>query len=310
MPDSLMVKRSRLVALFVACGVDTAANWDRGTGPAKLRSKLDGGMKKYREPGAAIADPELEALFTEIVAAQTEGRPVEIDDDVTGAAPAKAAAGPSANGKPKAAAKEPAAPKGGKKPAAVPAPKVGGKKKAAAAEPAAKKPRGGMSYAERREWKKTNAIPITDRGPGVSRFIVEQLQKASQSKPLTKAVLLERMKLEFPDRDATRMATTINNHIPSRLRTDRHIHVWKMRMKDDSTGYWIEGDGSTPQPDQPKEPRVPKVKVKPAPEPVAPRPKAKAVKRSAAKPVTAKPAAAKGRPTARPAGKKSPARAG
>jgi hypothetical protein len=255
--------KTALVSLFKLLSVDTAGEW-----PAdKLRQRAEGGLAKYLEPGQVLPEPE-KTLFDQIEAANKEQEDITVTDDT-----------PEAKKKPtaKATAKQRIESRQAVKEAAAtaspkPTAPAGKPKPAAVAKP---KRAGG--------WKPGDPpLPFDEtRGPGVIRTLVDYLKAASPDKPLTKEAAVAKLKAAFPDRDEAKLTTTVNNQIPSRLRIVRGIHVWS-----NATGYWIAGDGKTPQKD----------KIRPTTQP-----KESQVKNAAK--AGSKPAATKTQPGAKPTGK-------
>lgn len=221
----MIVKKSELAALYVALGLDTAASWPA----AKLNAKTntDQGIARYREPGQAITDPALEALFDQIAADQTAGNLIEVEDDgdVTPPKPAP-------------------------KPAAV-------KAKPAAKAPAEKKPRSPTvrtKYAGFPDWQsyyadlQKNPKTLKDKKGGVLVETVKLLKQAGkEGKGVTKEHILGVLKETVPGRSVEKMAVTLNNNVPARLRWMYGIHVWTGTDPSGSRTYWIKGDGRTPQ---------------------------------------------------------------
>lgn len=259
-------KASELRKMLVACGVDTAVDWPM----KKLKKKVDGGVAKYKEDTHTIKDDDLAQLYDDLVAAQENGDEVDIEDDITEAKPAKP---------PKA-----------EKPATD---KSAGKTRKKRAEGEA---RVAPSWEELKEiWKKTPQT-LTGRGEGKIKFIVDTLiarGKGKDPKGITKEGMLGLMQVKFPNGDAKKMMTTINNQIPSRLKLVRHIYVWR---NPDTKGYYIAGDGSEPQ-----EKTAKAAKTKPSTNGDDGKESPKAVKKPAAKPAAKAAKAAK--PASKPAEK-------
>jgi hypothetical protein len=255
--ETVMVKTERapLVALFVAMGVATAATWKN----SRLKDRAQN-VKKYLEEGTALTD-EQQTLFNRLAAAQDKKEAVEVTGPDLG----------------ETAAPKPQTPEPAEKPRAKPAAagKAGAGKKAAGNGKPKRKATGG--------WDGKTPLPFSDRGPGVIKFIVEELKAAGKAKkPISLDALHAKLAKEFDDRDSDALKTTLRNQVPSRLRIVRGIHVWSTRDKD-GTKYWIEGEGKTEQPAGPKPaPAVPK---KPAGKPVA---KKTVTKKPAGKPVAKK----------------------
>lgn len=273
MADTFKVKATRMVALLAACGVDSVQSWPI----SKLRAKVDSGVKKYKDADTKLKDPELEKLYGELVEAERNKQEIDIEDDLP---------------KKEGAVKKPAAEKPEPKAEKSNAKKGEGSGKKATAEkekPARKRESSGErtapSWADlTKTWEKTPQ-ELTDRGPGVVRYIIEQLKKADDGsdapKGITKDDLHKKLVAKFDDRDPEKMRTTLNNQIPSRLLLVRHIHVWKGSGKEGKTGYFIRGEGMKAQPAS----MVPKKakKEKPVVEKVAGgKPKASTVKKAAA----------------------------
>jgi hypothetical protein len=74
--------------------------------------------------------------------------------------------------------------------------------------------------------------------------VVKILKKAGKTgKPVDHAGILAEMVKAFGAEGQDKMAKTIRNQVPCRLRLVRGIHVWS-----DERGYWIDGEGAVPQP--------------------------------------------------------------
>lgn len=238
------VKLSEVREMLVALGVDTAAGWDAKTAQAKIGR----GVAHYLGDGqtaAGIADLSARRLFEAIDADQRAGHTVEVIDDTGGPAPA------AANKK-----------KGGDKVAktkAKPAKKAAkGKAKVKAAKPSGNgkhKPSGngtaGMTWKEKLVYWKKHPKPISDRGPGILRAIVDELKaagKGANPAGVTKEHLLGVLAAKFTDRAADKMETYLNNMLPTGLRDEYGVHVRSRRPEGELTHYWIVGDGKNPQP--------------------------------------------------------------
>ncbi len=250
----MLVKKSQLLAIYAALAVDTAASWPL----AKLNQKTNaaGGIARYAEAGFT-PPKDLADLYAEIVADQEAGNQVELEDD--------GPANPEPTAKPKAAAKKPAA-----KPAKEPAkPKEKKEKKAK------------LTWAEKiAKWKKTPAT-LGTKGAGVFSTVLAELKAAGKGKkptPITKEHIVGVLKEKFPDRDVEKMATSVNNLVPSRFGYKWGIHVWSDKMEDGRKGYYVVGDGKTPQPDAPKTEKVAKPAKAAAAKPKAKPPAKKLVK--------------------------------
>lgn len=73
--------------------------------------------------------------------------------------------------------------------------------------------------------------------PGVIGSIVEFLSAANEANPISKKTILAKLKKRFPDR-GDEMMTTINIHVPTRLRAQKNLNV-----KKNEKGYWISTAG-------------------------------------------------------------------
>lgn len=264
----MKIEQEKVVALLVDLGVDTAPQWDI----AKLNKKLNEkpGIERYREPNQKLENADSDALYKELRDAIGNAELIEV---VGADKPAPAPEAP----KPAAKNKDPKP-----KPAATP------KAKAKVAKPRTASA-GKLTWKEQlAEWKK-NPLTLGNNGAGVFRHVVDELKAAGKgAKPngLTKPEIVKLLAAKFPDRQASKMETTVSNLVPTRLRDNFAIHVWRIKRQDGSSAYYIPGDGSKPQPKEPKP-------VKPAAAP-------KAVKVPAPKaaPAKAKPAA-KAKPVAK-----------
>jgi hypothetical protein len=240
----MKISQADVVALFLACGVDTADKWDA----AKLRAKVAGGMKKYREDDVPIKDAKLADLFDEVVRAQAAGEEIEMAEE-TGAAD------PKKKGKPKVAPKK----KKGKPTAAV--------SKKATSEPKTN-PKKGKPKKETKPAKEHSGawspdsgkpLPLSDRGPGITKYIIQCLQEAGSGKldddgvprGLTKEELVKKLASKFRDHDPVKLASTVSNQVPSRLRIVRHLYA---QRNPNTRGFYMEGDGTK----KPKEKAVKK----------------------------------------------------
>lgn len=325
----MKISQSDLTRLFVAMGVDTATGWSADKLEAKVNQ--DGGIARYRDADRVLDDPELEALYQGIVAAQADRDHVTVvagepepepqpesqadapdpsvfgdpDPDPTPAAepaaetPDAPAPPPASKPRPRTAGKKPAKEKKPVAVAAKPRPAARVTVKPRAAKPAAKKRAAhahahanGNGKAAKDSWnphgtwdayKKfyaKNPRPVPEKG--VLATVVAELKaagKGSKPKPVTKEQIVDVLAAKFEDRDPVKMATNLNNILPTGLRIEYGLHVWKQKLTDDkgnvSTGYYIHGDGRTPQPEQPpaeKSAPEPKAAKQPA------RKKAKAAK--------------------------------
>lgn len=244
----MKVEQAKIVDLLKRLGVDSADRWDA----AKIATKVnqEGGIARYKDVSDTLPE-ELGSLFDELVADQTGGGVIEVvpsvdSEPTVGTEPESAPAAP-ANGKPK---KKPVA---GKRPKTVKKPRN---------EPAAKKPaaltNGRRSarydgFGTFSEWiahlkKNPKELP-TD---GVLFVTVRELRaagKRANPKGVTKEYLLGVLHEEFPDRPMEKLETNLNNNVPTRLNWMYGIHVWSVKGDNNTKlGYYISGDGKTPQP--------------------------------------------------------------
>jgi hypothetical protein len=214
-------KASKVIELFLALQVDTAKDWDF----AKLSTKLEKGIRKYKEGDGDLKDEELNNLYNDIHAIQEAGGILEVEDDLT-----------PAGAKKKKPPTEEAAPK----------------KKAKKRDPKPKGERTPVAWSDLVKRFKKEPQPLTERGTGIIRSIINQLKEAGKGtpKPITKEDIVKVLKKEFKGRDEAKMTTTVNNQIPSRLKLVRHIHVWtgEAVSTPGKTGYYIKGDGLKEQP--------------------------------------------------------------
>lgn len=221
---------TRVRALYTALGVPTAADWDAPTAASRLKT-----IGKLSDAVADVTDPALTALYDQIAKAVEDGAEIEVTDDAK-AAPPKAKSG---KGKAK-----------GKEKAKTEKTKAAGKAKSGAA---ARRP--GETEYERRErvWKEKwgeTGQPVSDRGAGVTKVIIRELRAAGKGpRPagITKEGILEVLKAEFPDRDPLKMIVTVGNQVPTRLRDERFLNVWKVDGDDRKARYFLRSDNK-PQP--------------------------------------------------------------
>lgn len=249
----MLVKKSELVALYVALGLDTVGTWPL----AKLVQKTNapGGIARYRNPGQAITDPDAEKLFDMVVLVQEGGSSVEVEDDGP-VIPASTEAVPK-----KPPAKKPTAKAPVKKPAAVVKPVS---KKVPAKKPSVRKLGKKLWSEQLREWEKKPAV-LGSKGPGVFQAILGELKAAGKQKNpigVTKEYLLGVLKEKFPDRDPLKMSTSINNLVPSRLQYKFHIKVEKVRGEQDhKMRYYVTADEAAKALLAPKKPAKKPVKA-------------------------------------------------
>lgn len=291
----MQISQSDLTSLFVAMGVDTATGWPADKLEAKVNQ--EGGVSRYRDADLTLPDPVLEQLYQSIVSVQAAGGQVTVapdgvepagvdvpDPSVFGAAdaPAEPTAPPPA--RPKPTRRQPVKKEKPVTTAAKPAARVTAKPRAAKpaakprdAKPAAKKKAshapGTNGKAEKDSWnpfgtwdnyKKhyaKNPRPVPNAG--VVATVVAELKAAGKGKtpkPVTKDQIVDVLYATFPDRTKHKMATNLNNIIPGRLQRLYGIHVWKAKVGD-VTGYYIHGDGRTPQPPAEKPAKSKKAKA-------------------------------------------------
>lgn len=77
--------------------------------------------------------------------------------------------------------------------------------------------------------------------PGIIGSIVEFLQGANNSKPVSKDQLLVKLQKRFPERDATQMKTTINCQLGYHL-----AKLKGMKIEKNDRGYWTSSVYPTP----------------------------------------------------------------
>lgn len=251
----MKVLKSKLTQLLVFLGVDPAENWDTATLASKVNQQ-PGGITRYKEENQVIEDAELLKLYTDIAADQAAGNLTEIEEDAAPAAAAPApVTTPTQSTAPVAAAEKPAKAKPGPKPAKAKKetkPKAAKKPKASKNGKPTKWP-NGATWAEQAAYWKKHPKQLSEKGPGVLRTVVDELKHAGKNpdkpKPMTKEDLLKVLTKQFSDRTGEKMMTYINNMVPTGLRNEYGIHVWKLKdKKDEPTGYFIVGDGKKPQP--------------------------------------------------------------
>ena len=249
MAETLTVKRSQLVPLFMeGLKVETAEDWKKDQFEKKL-----GDISRYKDdPNEILKDRKQNELYDKILQANKDGVKVAVDwDEPAGATETAPGKKTPAKAPPKEAPSKtkPAAPKPpepAKTPAKAPAKTAakGKAKTAAKQEPTnGRATAGGVWYAK----YKNNPAPFSDRGPGVGKRIVEILLDAGQAKEkgISKEAVHKKIKAEFRDRDATKLWTSVNNLIPSRLRQVRGITVLRDTRDGDSV-YWIP-EGGVPE---------------------------------------------------------------
>jgi hypothetical protein len=279
----MQIRHSELVKLLVSMNVE-ADSWD----VVKLTKRInqEPGISRYNEPPITFFDPEMEKLYNTIVADQAAGNLVEVISDIpeptppvpeseTFALPVETPAT-----EPIVVA-DPTVVDAVVETTPEPVPTIETTPENPETESTPKKPRRGkkpgkraksgttrkMSYEEKvaawdKKFKKTGA-PITERGPGIIRVIVEELQRAGKYKsprPVTKKQLLEVLKAKFPDRPPEGMWTYLTNLVPTCLRIERHIHCHSKNMGGGEKGYYVIGDGREPQVKETKEPKKAKKK--------------------------------------------------
>lgn len=284
------VDQKALAELLVTLGVDTAKDWDVQTMQEKVNTN---GITYYLpSSGLPVLDADAKHLLGEIMERQSKNEKIEVIGDplayisqpLTTAEPEKVAGiedadevipernedtestsepeetlqGPEAYPEPKQ--KRRVVKKAGvvrqNKPAKTKVHKTG---KARAVQ---KKHRtvAGASFWDQKTgaWKK-NPIIVTDRGAGVTRTIIQELEKAGkEKKPITKSKLLKVLVKAFPNRPEKKMKTTIDNLLGSKLLAQYRIAVQKTKeltkvvnkcsncghkvhVKRGERGYWLDG---------------------------------------------------------------------
>lgn len=266
----MMIARSKLTHILEQLEVHGASGWELSKLIARVNS--EGGIKRYADPpDRRPADLELAVVYDQLVADQEAGNLIEVVDDVTELPETTRAGtnGTDGSGAAVAVAKPKPRPSAGK-------PKSSRKQHAGVSK---------MGWDERKAYYASNPYPIPE--DGVLATLVAELKKAGSSdppKPITKAKLLDVLKKKHDDRRAESMELTINNHVPGRLRYKYGVHVWKQKLDDNKTGYYIVGEGKKPQPGQSA-----KSTAKPKPKP-----------KKSTKSTNGKPPTVKRKPTAKP----------
>ncbi len=224
----MKVEKERLLDLFDALGVDTARS--AGWPASKLQEKVnaDQGIARYREPGQAIDDADLSALYDSLAAAHMNHDLITVEDapEVT-----------TNTNAPEITPRVPVAP-----PAAPATPKT--KPKPKGASPVKEKP-APSSWSDKIKYWKKNPKKISDRGPGVLRTIVDELKVAGKGKTpkgVTKEFILGVLKKKFTDRTEEKMRTTLNNMLPTGLRDEYGYEVFSEKTQSGVLGYYVKGD--------------------------------------------------------------------
>lgn len=278
-------KRSELLNLMVAMGVDTCVGWPAEKFAAKMNEK---GIRAFRMGDRDLGDPQLETLFTALDNAKQAGEQIEVESDASPAtesgtpdpsvfAPADSATNAESSNEtfPLPGANDPEHPEGGSDadpetndhPPAKPKKGKGGRKKAAtkAAKPKkekkARKAKEPSANGEHKHWNpygswdkykahfRKNPLAIPE--DGILRTTYDELVSAGKGrtpKPVTKKDILGVLVLNYKDRDPKSMEITLNNNVPGRLLRKYGVHVWKQRMDSGEMGYYVVGDGKSPQP--------------------------------------------------------------
>lgn len=73
--------------------------------------------------------------------------------------------------------------------------------------------------------KKAPTTAAKKSGPGVISTILELIKKTSKDAPITKDFILQELTKAFPDREATRMAKTVNVQLPTRMSKERGVNI-------------------------------------------------------------------------------------
>jgi len=72
------------------------------------------------------------------------------------------------------------------------------------------------------------------KSPGVIASIQEFLEKASESKPISRAQILARLVKRFPDHEASSMENTMKVQLPGRMAREKDLTI-----KQSKKGFWI-----------------------------------------------------------------------
>lgn len=241
-----------MVDLLMALGVDAAAGWDASVLAARVNSV--GGIARYDDGGSAKLSPPRRQLFDDVTAHQSSGGVVAIEPDQMQDDGAK---------KPVAKKKSTAKPKSKPKLKSRPVP-AAAVVKAAPKKPAKKpaktgpvdvdvKPPSSAPWAVWKAYWAKHPKTVPTRGPGVLRSVIRELRfagKAKNPRGVTKEQLVSLLAQEHTDRDPNKMRNYVSNMVPTRLREEYGIHVWTNKPRGAPTGYYLVGDGKTPQPDE------------------------------------------------------------
>ena len=73
------------------------------------------------------------------------------------------------------------------------------------------------------------------KGPGVIASIVEYLQAATATKPITKEKICARLAKRFPERSPEAMLKTIHCQVPTRI-----VNEKKLKVKKNENGYYVQ----------------------------------------------------------------------
>lgn len=268
------VDKKALVELLTSLGVDTAKDWDVQV----LQEKVNTNGITYYLPSTGL--PELDAdakfLLGECMERQSRGEKLEVIADPlayisqpvstsVSSEPEKTAEAEDVTGSLSTetnteAISGQADVLPGPEPFPPPAKQ---KKQRTSREPAKeRKSKPHKTQKKAKKWK-PKILSVTDRGAGVTRTIIEELQKAGkEGKPITKSKLLKIMVKAFPNRPdgEKKMKTTIDNLLGSKLKSQYGIDVQKTKtltkvnnrcancghkvvMKRGERQYWIDTKG-------------------------------------------------------------------
>ena len=100
---------------------------------------------------------------------------------------------------------------------------------------AAKKPTKKKAPAKKAEKLSKKEQRQRAKGPGVIASIVEYLQAATATKPITKDKMCARLAKRFPERSPDAMMKTINCQVPTRIVNEKQIKV-----KKNENGYYVQ----------------------------------------------------------------------
>lgn len=81
-------------------------------------------------------------------------------------------------------------------------------------------------------------VKFTEKRPGVIAAMVEMLQAASKTKPVTKSTMLAKLVKLFPERGEEKLKATLMMQVPAGLRYEKGI-VLDSTDTEGGKGYWV-----------------------------------------------------------------------